>query len=143
MTAATTPIPAPPSTPKSNSKQRPMRVQDPMMSNASIVETQKMLRNKNAESQQNQRNQISIARARENRTGEKRSKPELLEETFDLMNDGRSRSVSQIAKDLGAAWSTIYWLTNMIEFVQSRPRLIREGNMRRKRFYRIAGPRPR
>jgi hypothetical protein len=117
-----------------------MLSQDPMVTRIPKVGTRKMLRDRSPESLQTQRKQTSIERARENRTGEKRSKPELLEETFDLMNDGKSRSVSQIARDLGAAWSTIYWLMDMVEFVQSKPRLIREGNMRRKRFYRLLAP---
>ena len=103
-----------------------------------------MLRDIASKSLQTQRKQTSIELAREKRTGQKRTQMELLEETFARleMNDGKPLSVSQIGKELGAAWSTIYWLTRMIEFVQSKPRLIRD-NMKRKRFYSLGGPRPR
>ncbi len=113
------------------------------VTNSQKTKTLNLFGNKSSESLQIQRKQTSIQRARENRNGGKRSQRELLERAFDVIEDGESRSVSQIAREVGAAWSTTYWLMDLIEFIQSKPRVVREGNMRRKRFYRLAGPRKR
>ena len=126
-----------------SSKEQDFDPQRPNTTRPEKAKPLKLSRDQTSISQQNQRNQTSIQRARENRNGQKRSQREILERIFNTMEDGKSRSVSKIAEDVDAAWSTTFWLVELVEFVQSKPRLVREGNMRRKRYYHIAGPRRR
>ena len=117
--------------------------QSPTTTEAKKVKTLNLLGDQPSISQHTQRNQTSIQRARENRNVEKRSRREILEAIFNQVSDGRQYSVAKLARATQMSWSTCFWACDLIEYCQQKPYLSRQGGTKRKRFYRLAGPRRR
>jgi len=76
------------------------------------------------------------------RCREKRTTLAIIREVFRLMNDGRRRSVAQIADELRLGWGSGYWAMRLIEEIQRSP-LLRVERYKRKTFYQLSGRRSR
>ncbi len=113
-------------------KARAMRVSKDM--------PQKLLRLPSTQSQEELRQLANIQQARKNRSGDHRSSREITESVFNLLKDGRERSVTEIAKSIHAGWTTVYWCLDNVEFCQSQPFLERDRDKKRKRYYKLLSP---
>lgn len=116
-------------------KARAKRAQKPIPHN--------MLTNQMSMSQQTQRQLTQIELARKNRSGQKRSLREYVDSMFDVLSDGQEHSVADISRAISGSWTSVHWCLELIETIQQRPRILRIGQMKRKRYYRMAAPKRR
>lgn len=102
-----------------------------------------ILRNTTLTSQQTQRNLAQLDLARKKRNGQKRSLREYVDSIFEVLSDGEEHSVAEVSRTIKGPWPSTHWALDLIEQIQQRPRIIRVGAMKRKRVYKIIGPRRR